>query len=501
VPSGDLNPGPAYPPPRKPNPKRIASVEELLPYARKIVKFPERRYTHVGFAGYGDTKAGDKVMVSVDTHYDSIVVDAITTALRELGAKVDVIITDAGPDREFDETDEIKVIMRKRHWKEEPRRYEGIPWIEQVVDKKSYNLLIQGVGGPVSEVACRSEGIPWLSRETLGSDGAVFPVEVNNVINERAWAVMWGRGRGGRVRLTDPEGTDITFTLWDEYYDGTRPLFNERPVLGHLMGHPDPPILPKADARGIIAGTTSHYSRPFPQIKVHIAKGLVTRIEGGGRYGDAWRGFLEETKDQHYPEYPRPGLFWLWELAIGTNPKVSRPSGFLNLSSGGSEFERFRSGVIHAGFGTSWRMPSEEWAVRGGILYGHLHVHLLFPTYEITAKDGEKITIVNKGHLAALDDSAVIKAASKHGDPKKLLDEDWIPAIPGINVAGDYWKDYGTDPLPWIRKELQILKATTRGGVLSESVIPSTAQIASNGLSGFERWIPGSYFSNCAFHA
>jgi len=95
-------------------------------------------------------------------------------------------------------------------------------------------------------------------------------------------------------------------------------------------------------------------------------------------------------------------------------------------------------------------------AVKRGILYGHLHVHLLFPTYEITARDGEKITIVEKGHLMALDDSEVIKEASKHGDPKELLSEDWIPAIPGINVAGDYWKDYGRDPLPWIRKELQI---------------------------------------------
>ncbi len=119
-------------------------------------------------------------------------------------------------------------------------------------------------------------------------------------------------------------------------------------------------------AMGIIAGTTSHYSRPFPQIKVHIDRGLVTRIEGGGRYGDAWRAFLEETKDHHYPEYPRLGLFWLWELAIGTNPKVSKPLGFLSLGSGGSEFERFRSGVIHAGFGTSWRMPSEEWPLSEG---------------------------------------------------------------------------------------------------------------------------------------
>ncbi|MBI4463886.1 MAG: hypothetical protein HY647_04200, partial [Acidobacteria bacterium] len=44
--------------------------------------------------------------------------------------------------------------------------------------------------------------------------------------------------------------------------------------------------------------------------------------------------------------------------------------------------------------------------------------------------------------------------AAKYGDPDELLVEDWIPAIPGINVPGDYSKDYGSDPAAYFRKDL-----------------------------------------------
>ena len=257
------------------------------------------------------------------------------------------------------------------------------------------------------------------------------------------------------MRITDPEGTDISYTLWDEYFDESRPMFTRDPVLGHLMAHPEPPILAQEDSTGTIAGTTSHYSRPFPHIKAYFEKGLMTKIEGGGKYGEAWRGFLEETKNVQYPEYPRPGLFWLWEIAIGTNPQVVRPKSFLRVSSGGTESERFRSGIIHMGIGTSWRAASEVWAAENGILFGHLHIHLLFPTLEITTKDGERIKMIDKGHLSVLEDPEVVKLASKFGDPNKLLKEAWVPALPGINTNGDYWNDYAKDPASWIAKELQ----------------------------------------------
>ena len=52
-----------------------------------------------------------------------------------------------------------------------------------------------------------------------------------------------------------------------------------------------------------------------------------------------------------------------------------------------------------------------------------------------------------------LDDPEVRKIAAKYGNPDELLREDWIPAIPGINVPGDYMKDYAANPEAWVKKE------------------------------------------------
>ncbi|MDP6560225.1 MAG: hypothetical protein QF619_08945, partial [Candidatus Binatia bacterium] len=116
---------------------------------------------------------------------------------------------------------------------------------------------------------------------------------------------------------------------------------------------------------------------------------------------------LDESRNTLYPCFPRPGLFYLWEAAIGTNPKIVRPAGIAHHSSGGFEWERRRSGVIHMGFGTLWRSPEEKWAGDSGILYGHLHIHLLFPTLVVKAKDGSEHTVIRDGRLTAMDNAEV----------------------------------------------------------------------------------------------
>jgi len=63
------------------------------------------------------------------------------------------------------------------------------------------------------------------------------------------------------------------------------------------------------------------------------------------------------------------------------------------------------------------------------------------------------VVIIDKGHLTALDDDEVRSLAAEYGDPDELLTEAWFPAIPGINVPGDYMQDYARDPVSWIKKE------------------------------------------------
>ena len=99
-------------------------IKELMPNARALAEWREQRESHVGFVGYGNTVAGNKVLIAVDREYDPSVPQAIAQALRERGAHVDILNIDLGePEREFDYLDEVRVIMRREPWDNNPRRW------------------------------------------------------------------------------------------------------------------------------------------------------------------------------------------------------------------------------------------------------------------------------------------------------------------------------------------------------------------------------------------
>jgi len=109
------------------------------------------------------------------------------------------------------------------------------------------------------------------------------------------------------------------------------------------------------------------------------------------------------------------------------------------------------------GFGTIISSMDERRAARMGHLVGHWHLHLYFPTYHLGyGGDGE--LLIENGRLLALDDPEIRKLASNYGDPDLWLDESWNPAVPGLNMKGDYWSDYGRDPLTWVKQELHVCR-------------------------------------------
>src|SRR5665213_1538214 len=88
--------------------KFLAGEEEVLNKAIKSFA--------PGFIGFGNTRAGERVLISVDSNVDLTISLAIATALRDKGAIVDLIVTDAGPDREIEELDEIRANIRREPW-------------------------------------------------------------------------------------------------------------------------------------------------------------------------------------------------------------------------------------------------------------------------------------------------------------------------------------------------------------------------------------------------
>src|SRR5262245_57829600 len=179
-----------------------ADLSELMPFARELANARQHCERHIGFVGYNKTVPGNKILIAVDREYDQTVPNAVAGALREKGAHVDILIADIGdPDREFDYLDEVKVIMRREPWDRNPRRWEGMPYIEDFALRRGYDLLIHGKGGPIPKTEFRYEQIPWLRPEHFVQRSTTYPLDLQLLINKKTWERIWEYGKGGTAHV------------------------------------------------------------------------------------------------------------------------------------------------------------------------------------------------------------------------------------------------------------------------------------------------------------
>lgn len=277
-----------------------------------------------------------------------------------------------------------------------------------------------------------------------------------------------------KVTVTDPEGTNA---WWDLTEDQARRWVKGVYLRGHLFMFPNEaygqfgqssvdypvihadyiPLEPIVLLNGTVAGTNGHGGF-FPRMVETWKDGYLTDVQGGGHYGDLLKTILTKYPGVNttvYPGYKRPGYFYHFETALGTNPKfVRHPLG----RYGGTSPERMREGVIHWALGAYyWHDPTpkysgatkalKKFAAEKKLPGEHgFHVHNYFSTYKVHLRNTSKwITLVENGRIAALDSPQARSLASRYGDPNKVLATEWIPEMAGINVAGKY-EDYGKNP-------------------------------------------------------
>lgn len=435
----------------------VKGVDDLLPYLDAVA----RRPYHPGLWPAWELQEDERVLLKVTNWHDPMVVEAVEQILKKYKTKYEIQSEDRGPVPRWVGADEVDYYLQRTRelmrWMDDWEKWDA---------KGTYDKVLQGYGGPVlAERKIKIQRMPFITPEMVANPAHLLPAEVLRAIDRWTWKRVTA---ARRVHITDPEGTDIRFTNFDDYYDADREYFADRWVRqtypqnvaygrtylpGHIWGRPSFHI-PQEDGTGIIAGTMNHIA-PFPRIEMQLEKSVITEIRGGGEFGEKLRAVAEANKDVMYPGYYRPGLMQWWETSIGTNPKIHRPRAGYPEGYNCGLYERMRSGVIHIGYGTIISSETERQADREGKVVGHFHVHLYFPTYVAEGTPEGDVLVIEDGRLKALDDPHVREVAAKYGNPDELLAEDWIPAIPGLNMVGDY-DDYSRDPLDWTLTELHV---------------------------------------------
>ena len=466
-----------YPGPRYPSLRRPKSVEELMPRARELVS-QVGQVDNMSIRQDYSIKAGDKILWVVLSEYEPMVIEAMCRAIREKGARVDVFTLDSSPVAPPEELAAHEAIALGKEEGNYSYYYTvicdliGTNTAKAMANLEKYSLIISGSAGlypAMSGFRCPWRRFNFTSLEDFAGPFFDSSPELLNLIDKKVYAQVMSCDV---LRLTDPEGTDVK---WTNYKDKRRfvsdHIFARSMDLDYLYSGKD-------DCAGVIAGTTNHMGA-FPHLKAYLEGGQVVKVEGSGKYGDVWREKIEEYKNVRLPyishqvtkygamadglhqpddstegerrQAVTPGVFLYYECAIGTIPSI-----FRNIKEARMEcyanclHERRRSGVIHNGFGPP--ITTQQELIEAGLPWVHVHIHCLFATLEGKV-GGKTLTIIDKGHLTALDDPEVRLLAKKYGNPDKLLTETWIPALPGINVPGDYMKDYGRDPISWNKKE------------------------------------------------
>lgn len=453
-----------YPAPRYPELPKEITLEHLMPVARNIVARKEVGYRY--YPGW-DVKAGERTLIVGNDNYDPLVIEALKKAIQEVGAKADVLYgNDALPNIEDEDNwghYEVDYYVHPRVAINHP--FGGVTPKEQLALalEGKYDAIFSGTGGAwpsFPKDKLRWVYFPWEWSDQLLMNGANIPPELLLYIDKKAWEKV---KKSVKFHAYDPEGTDLTWTQtpldWQEIEKRYGPL-----IPGHQM-----PAIEGTPVNGTIAGTWSD-TGPFERIQITMKDGKVVDMVGGGKYAEKWRATMEEWKKTDWPGKPGPGLFtYMEEVAYSTNPNSVVPLASATYPRAHA-WDRTRSGITHWGIGGGGGEGLPALVEKGGtsatkfykehpeVPRGHLHIHNFFLTLEATDKDGNTYKLIDKGRLTVLDDPDVRREAAKYGDPDELLTEKWIPAIPGINVEGDY-AEFSKNPGPYVRKYFQDLKA------------------------------------------
>lgn len=393
-------------------------INEMMPGARNC------------FQQWAKVKQGEEVVILTDTSVDPWVIEAYRIAAEELTDRVYVLsmnLAMGGSD-----LNKLVDYLTCKRWPNFVGKSILNADVVLIATIFTHHLLIGDFGIENAsdlrdKFGVRGIKTSILSREGLSSEWSRYPADLTNGIKKFAHEAIRRATNGdyenAKVRVTDPEGTDLAFTGFSFGTSSTFAMAGketfmidwQNPVVGTNPSKPEP------NAEGRLVSSSLHVG-PIPTIEITIEKGKAVNLKGGGAIGKKWKMAWEKWKDlsslkrRETYRHEGPGVNWLEEMMWGTHPKAIR----LDKSWQGSPAAHGwmggtrRSGILHFGFGGGYHEN-----------YHHRDIELLFPTVQINNE-----LIIEEGRLIVLDWPETRALASQYGDPDELLTEDWIPSYP-----------------------------------------------------------------------
>ncbi|MBI4443895.1 MAG: hypothetical protein HY649_11040 [Acidobacteria bacterium] len=482
-----------YPQPRYPRYLVNPNTDELLNAARIAVRQP------TGRCPLGMIQPGQKVYVFLTWGQDMKVWEAIQQAWAEKGVEAHAVgyWEVLGMTKEaYDQLSSANAAFGNEAWKELGNfRIEYKAFFPETVQKEfgepitseyirkfhfpgyldkhpEIKYLYAGTGGGGFWTRAFGEkhadkfmgNWVYIRAIDLLSKAAEFPADVWSLVDEKTLRPI---PFVSEVTFQDPEGTNLEWVvtaeqaqMWNRSTGGSN----------HIYIYPNP--LHSTLKQGAVMVAHANHTGVYPTMTVHLdSNGGVQSIEGGGRVGELFGTLVNHPSFQEarFPKAPAPGYWFLRQDGFATNPKFIRSLPAMvdgepmmaNLS------ERNRAGVQHLAFSYDSEDPEDlAYAKQRGIPLGEgqhtSHMHVYFPTVKWKLRDtGEWITIAEKGYVKMFDDPEVRALASRYGDPDLIFRYEWIPSLPGINVEGDYKKDFAPNPWNWITAEWKRMQEGT----------------------------------------
>ncbi len=502
----------SYPPPRYPRYLVNFTDEDLLKAARFAVRQP------TGRCPLGKVQAGQDVHVLIEFGQDMRVWEALAKAWAENGVKAHpLFIWDVMgiTKQDYYKRMESSVVHGNEAWKEagvflraDYRKYyppeiqkqfgDPIvdfqiidPYLNRYLDKHPEIKHIFGAnGGGVFFVLWQApqhknkfEGnFIYYRTVDLLTKAAEFPADVWNLVDEK---ILRPIPFVAEVTYQDPEGTHLHWMVSPEQ---AQFWSKNTGASNHIYVYPSPLHATMEDG-GVLAAHANH-TGIYPTMTVRLDKnGAILNIAGGGRLGELFQMLVNDPrfKEAKFPKAPGPGYWFFRQDGFATNPKFVRslPALIEGESFLPNASERNRAGIQHLAFSYDSTDPADlAYAKQRDLPLGQgqhdFHMHNYFPTIKWKLRDtGEWITIADKGMVKMYDDPEIRALAARYGDPELIFRYEWIPSLPGINVAGDYQKDFAPNPWGWLMSEWKRIQDGTYAYFVDDYTL-TKKQVAEN---------------------